>query len=59
MFLAPQRPSNRFEIAVGRALAVCVHPYAAWRIASIPGRVRIVIGYAVAAYLTVLGALLL
>jgi hypothetical protein len=52
------RPSTRLEIWVGRALAVCAHPYAAWRTGSTSRRLLIVLGYAGIAYLAVLGALL-
>ena len=53
------RPSNRVEIMIGRSLAACVHPYAAWRVSSRSGRLTILIGYTVIGYVAVLGALLI
>jgi hypothetical protein len=47
------------EVIIGRGLAFCAHPLAAWRVLSTPGRAFVVGAYAVAAYVTVLGALLL
>ena len=44
---------------IGRSLAACVHPYAAWRVSSRSGRLTILIGYAVIGYVAVLGALLI
>jgi len=47
------------ELLIGRGLALCVHPMAAWRVLSTPGRAFVVSAYAVGAYVTVLGTLLL
>lgn len=47
-----------FEIVFGRLLAVCVHPYAAWRRLPISGRVVLAGTYFGAAYVAVLSALL-
>jgi hypothetical protein len=47
------------DIIIGRGLALCVHPLAAWRVLSTPGRTFVVAAYAVAGYVAVLGALLL
>ena len=47
------------ELLIGRGLAICVHPTAAWRVLSTPGRAFVVAAYAGAAYVAVLGALLL
>ncbi len=44
---------------VGRSVALCVHPYAAWRVRPGSTRVLLVSAYAIAAYAVVLGALLL
>jgi len=48
-----------FEILIGRGLALCVHPLAAWRVLSTPGRAFVVSAYAVGGYVSVLAALLL
>jgi len=45
------------EAAIGRALAVSIHPVLAWRTLRPSGRVAIVVGYFGAAYLSVLTAL--
>jgi hypothetical protein len=47
------------EILIGRALAMSVHPTAAWRRSSTSRRDLLVLGYFATAYVTVLGALLL
>jgi hypothetical protein len=47
------------ELLIGRGLAFCVHPAAAWRVLSAPGRAFVVAAYAGAAYVAVLGVLLL
>jgi len=52
------RPS-RTEIVIGRALAVCLHPYAAWRLRSTRGRLLLFGAYVGATYAVVLGGLLL
>lgn len=44
---------------VGRSAAACVHPYAAWRVRPASVRVVIVSAYAAAAYVLVLGTLLM
>ena len=46
------------EICVGRALALFVHPAAAWLRLSGRGRVILLGAYATAGYVSVLGALL-
>jgi uncharacterized membrane protein len=43
---------------VGRSLAMCVHPYSAWRLRSSRGRAVVVIAYLAAGYALVLGVLL-
>jgi hypothetical protein len=45
------------EILAGRALAMCVHPLAAWRARSSKGRVFVVLAYVVGSYGVVLGLL--
>jgi hypothetical protein len=47
------------ELLIGRGLAFCAHPLAAWRVLSTPGRACVVAAYAGAGYVAVLGILLL
>jgi hypothetical protein len=47
------------ELLIGRGLAFCVYPRAAWRVLSTPGRAFVVAAYAGAGYVAVLGVLLL
>jgi hypothetical protein len=47
------------ELLIGRGLAFCVHPTAAWRVTSARGRAFVLAAYAGAGYLGVLAALLL
>ena len=49
----PNRPSTRSEVFIGRSLAICAHPIAAWRTTVRSFRVVLVAGYFAAAYLTV------
>lgn len=44
---------------IGRSVAICVHPYAAWRVRGTLARVVLVSAYVVGAYAIVLAALLL
>jgi hypothetical protein len=44
---------------VGRSVALCVHPYATWRLRPVATRVLLLSAYAAAAYAMVLGTLLL
>jgi hypothetical protein len=46
------------EILIGRTLAYCLHPAAAWRIVSLRGRAAILGAYAAGGYLAVLSLLL-
>jgi hypothetical protein len=46
------------DVVIGRTLACCLHPAAAWRRVSKPGKALIVSAYFVAGYLGVLVALL-
>jgi hypothetical protein len=48
----------RLDVLVGRSLAMCAHPYAAWRRYSIRGRLVVVLAYTGAGYAVVLGVLL-
>jgi hypothetical protein len=52
------RPSTRLEILIGRSLAMCVHPYRAWRAHSTSGRLLVLAAYAAAGYAAVLGMLI-
>jgi hypothetical protein len=47
------------DIVIGRALAFCVHPRAAWRILPTSGRAFVVAAYACAGYVACLAALML
>ena len=46
------------DLLIGRGLAFCVHPRAAWRVLSTPGRAFVVAAYAGAGYVAVLGGLI-
>lgn len=46
------------DTIIGRTLAYCMHPAAAWRIVSLRGRAAILGAYAAAGYIGVLVALL-
>jgi hypothetical protein len=48
----------RLEVLIGRSLAMCVHPYAAWRSQSVKRRALVLVAYMAASYFVVLGALL-
>jgi hypothetical protein len=51
-------PRAALAILAGRSLAMCMHPYAAWRLRSSKGRALIVIAYGAAGYALVLAALM-
>jgi hypothetical protein len=51
------RGDDRQEIMLGRALAACVHPFAAWRLYSTSWRLWILTAYAAAGYVIGLGVL--
>jgi len=57
--LRSMRRLPRPEVVIGRSLAVCVHPYAAWRMPSAKTRVLLVFAYAVASYATTLAILMM
>jgi hypothetical protein len=46
-------------VFVGRTMAACVHPYAAWRVLPRSARVVVVSAYAAGAYVAVLSTLLM
>jgi hypothetical protein len=48
------QPATRVEVFLGRLLAACVHPVAAWRAAVRPMRALVVGGYFVAGFVAVL-----
>jgi hypothetical protein len=50
--------SGRIEIALGRSMAACAHPVAAWRVLSRPRRFLLAGFYGVVSYVSVLAALL-
>ncbi|HWW83042.1 MAG TPA: hypothetical protein VNZ26_05535 [Vicinamibacterales bacterium] len=54
--LRHDRQSTKTEILIGRTLAACAHPFAAWRLSN-EQRAMIVLTYSVAAYIIVLTAL--
>ena len=43
-------PATSMEILIARAMAICVHPYAAWRTRSIKNRVLLIAGYVAVSY---------
>lgn len=45
--------SSKLEILIGRSLAACAHPEAAWRL-GFRGRIPIILGYFVAGYVLIL-----
>jgi len=58
MVTTPDRPSTRLEVLIGRSVAACVHPVAAWRAGSKSARLQFLAGYFVASYVLVFLALL-
>jgi len=48
-----------FDVAIGRALAWCAHPYLSWGRLPASGRVVLVAAYVSAGYVTVLTLLLI
>ena len=45
--------SSKLEVIIGRSLAACVHPEAAWRLGT-KGRIPVLVGYFLAGYLLIL-----
>jgi hypothetical protein len=45
------------ELLIGRSLAACAHPYAAWHLGSTPVRAWILAAYFAGAYLAIFCAL--
>jgi hypothetical protein len=48
-----------WDLLLGRSLAFCTHPAAAWRVLSRPGRALVVGAYFAAGYVAVLISLLI
>ena len=48
----------QLEILIGRSLAMCVHPYAAWRSHSTKARLLVFVAYGAASYVIMLSALM-
>ena len=56
---SPSSASQWHEVLIGRSLAACVHPMAAWQSKARLFRVLLVGGYFVGGYITVLAAMAL
>jgi hypothetical protein len=54
---ASNRRKMPWEVIIGRALACCVHPVAAWRSTTRVGRAFVVFAYAAGGFVTTLTAL--
>ena len=52
------RKLSSVDVLIGRSLALCAHPYAAWRTRSTAGRVFVFTAYTAFAYAIVLSVLL-
>jgi hypothetical protein len=55
----PSSGSHWHEVLIGRSLAACIHPMAAWQSRARSFRVLLVAGYFFAGYVTVLAAIAL
>jgi hypothetical protein len=53
------RQTVGLDVLLGRSLAMCAHPYAAWRAYSTPGRLLVLFTYLSASYALMLIVLLL
>ena len=49
--------SSKLEVLIGRSLAACVHPQAAWRV-GLRGRIPLLLGYFLAGYVVIFVGLL-
>ena len=56
--LASGRGVKSFDILIGRGLAYCVHPRAAWPATTRVGRAFVICAYAAGGFVTTLAALL-
>jgi hypothetical protein len=54
---APSSSSHWHEVLLGRSLAACVHPIAAWQSRARSFRLMLVAGYFAMGYVTVLAAI--
>jgi hypothetical protein len=54
-----RRALMSFEIVLGRTLALCLNPGAAWRVLGRPGRALVVGAYACAGFVATLAVLVL
>jgi hypothetical protein len=60
MALHPRNSSSRWhEVLLGRSLAACAHPFAAWQSRARSFRVLVVAGYFAVGYVAVLAAIAL
>jgi hypothetical protein len=50
---------GRMDILIGRGLAFCLHPQAAWRVLPRGGRVMVIAAYAVAGFVATYATLML
>lgn len=55
----PSSSSRWHEVLLGRSLAACIHPMAAWQSRARSFRVLLVAGYFAVGYMTVLAAIAL
>ncbi len=55
----PSSSSRWHEVLIGRSLAACIHPMAAWQSRARSFRVLLVAGYFAMGYVTVLAAIAL
>jgi hypothetical protein len=55
----PSSSSRWHEVLIGRSLAACIHPLAAWQSRARSFRVLLVAGYFAMGYVTVLAAIAL
>ena len=56
---SPSSSSHWHEVLLGRSLAACIHPIAAWQSRARTFRVLVVAGYFAVGYITVLAAIAL
>jgi hypothetical protein len=59
MMMRLPQPASPTEVLIGRSIALCAHPIAAWRVSSTRGRLLVIAGYAAAGYMGVFAALVL
>lgn len=56
---SPNSASRRHEVLIGRSLAACVHPMAAWQSKARSFRLLLVAGYFAVGYVAALAAIAL